>query len=380
MPTWDGKAPEKNLKSYLKALRFWRRDTVVPEHRQGVKLYKSLSTNGELRAAVDLLDEAVIMSPQGWEAIIKVVERTYGLYLEADAEITVHEAIFGTEKLKGESFLQYVSRKVTKLRELERVLGEMLPDKFKGAIVKRGAKLTEAQRSTLHTWVRGDLTMQVLVENMRRSGKPEDLAEVGKVFFEGESEEVDVFLTGDDSEGGELDFELDREYDEEEVQYILAYAQSYKDVRRDLADAKVNRGFKQGGKPAGKGGNSTGKGIRPRRTKEELLRRTRCFGCGEVGHMQRDCPRRSRGKGSSATLTTSSTSTTAPTFFCDGRSQASHSWAVEGIGQDMAVWMTVPAGEAIVDTGAQDGVCGVRAYDELKKRLADFGLKPPRKE
>ena len=231
---------------------------------------------------------------------------------------SVHEAIFGTEKLKGESFVQYVSRKVTKLRELERVLGEMLPDKFKGAIVKRGAKLTEVQRSTLHTWARGDLTMQVLVENMRRLGKPEDLAEVGKVFFEGESEEVDVFLTGDDSEGGDLDFELDREYDEEEVQYILAYAQSYKDVRRDLADAKVNRGFKQGGKPAGKGGNSTGKGIRPRRTKEELLRSARCFGRGKVGHMQRECPSRSRGKGSSATSTTSSTLTSAPAFFCDG--------------------------------------------------------------
>ena len=70
VPTWDGQSPEKNLKSYLRALRFWRRDTVVPEHRQGVKLYKSLSTNGELRAAVDLLDEEVIMGSQGWEAIV----------------------------------------------------------------------------------------------------------------------------------------------------------------------------------------------------------------------------------------------------------------------------------------------------------------------
>ena len=55
VPTWDGKAPEKNLKPYLKALRFWRRDAVVPEHRQCVKLYKSLNTNGELRAAVELV-------------------------------------------------------------------------------------------------------------------------------------------------------------------------------------------------------------------------------------------------------------------------------------------------------------------------------------
>ena len=154
VPTWDGKQPERTLRLYLRALRFWRKDTAVPFERHGTKLYKSLALNSELRAAVDLLEEEVITGPYGWEAIVKVIERTYSMYMEADLEIAVAEAIFGTEKVKGESFLQHVSRKATKLRELEGVLGENLPERFKGAVLKTGARLSEGQRATLHTWMR----------------------------------------------------------------------------------------------------------------------------------------------------------------------------------------------------------------------------------
>ena len=41
-PSWDGSDPARNLKKYLKALRFWKHDTVVPHERCGSKLYKSL--------------------------------------------------------------------------------------------------------------------------------------------------------------------------------------------------------------------------------------------------------------------------------------------------------------------------------------------------
>ena len=37
VPTWDGAQPEKHLKTYLRALRWWSHDTVVPKHKQGFK-------------------------------------------------------------------------------------------------------------------------------------------------------------------------------------------------------------------------------------------------------------------------------------------------------------------------------------------------------
>jgi cysteine synthase A len=89
VPTWDGKQPERTLRLYLRALRFWRKDTAVPFERHGTKLYKSLALNSELRAAVDLLEEEVITGPHpvtgDWldariERVQQILARTPGAF------------------------------------------------------------------------------------------------------------------------------------------------------------------------------------------------------------------------------------------------------------------------------------------------------------
>eukprot|EP00974_Lingulodinium_polyedra_P060608 5842881-Lingulodinium_polyedra.AAC.1 len=61
----------------------------------------------------------------------------------------MEEAIFLSERAKNDTFVQYTSQKVYRLRNLEAQLGEKLPDRLACLILKRGAALSDSQRQTL---------------------------------------------------------------------------------------------------------------------------------------------------------------------------------------------------------------------------------------
>ena len=166
VPTWDGKEPARNLRPYLRALQFWRHDTATPPVRQGAKLYKSLTVGSDLRAAAELIDDATILSERGFDAIVNAIKEAYTVYEELDTELIVEEAIYGSERQKGESFLAYTARKLPKLRTLENTLSTKLPTNLTGVILKRRANLTETQRATLHTWSRGNVSLDVVAAHL----------------------------------------------------------------------------------------------------------------------------------------------------------------------------------------------------------------------
>ena len=206
---------------------------------------------------------------------------------------------------------------------------------------------------------------------------------MAKTFFQddyGESEGPWEDEHGEEADDYDdlVEFDPDREYDEEEAIYLQALSQTYKEVRKDLSTAKVGRGFfKPGGSGGGKaaGGKGKGKsagckGSNPahRGSREELMKRTRCFNCGALGHISRDCkqPRKPQGSGGSGG---GKPSGGAPTFF-------------QFRGSDLVVLaegftgLAITPGQCLVDTGAQDGVCGSRAFEELTAVLREHGLQP----
>ena len=125
----------------------------------------------------------------------------------------------------------------------------------------------------------------------------------------------------------------DREYQEDEAQYIQAYHSAYADVRAQLRDARKQRGFvkprprtpstsgagrssdrgyrgqRRDGRSRPKGDSSrhnkfrsnskprTPKSDMVKGTAEDLVARTRCFNCQELGHLARNCPLKGGGKG-----------------------------------------------------------------------------------
>ena len=209
-----------------------------------------------------------------------------------------------------------------------------------------------------------------------------------------------------------LYFEADREFDEEEALYIWAYNDAYQqlsqelgahdpssfpayqDVRRELQARRKGRQFfrprEQKGTSKGKGrGKSTwsskssskgrgkkggagkGKGRGNRGTAEELLARTRCYGCGELGHFSRDCPN------SATNVTEGRTSF----VVSQGQGALNRTFMTAGspsLPATVSVFAGVrtQAGQGLVDSAAEEGVIGSGAFSRLRALLEQQGLRP----
>jgi hypothetical protein len=106
--------------------------------------------------------------------------------------------------------------------------------------------------------MRGDLELTLLIDNLTRLDRPEDLVESSRVMVTEHAWAAEALE--EEAESLELNFASDREYDEDEAMYIMAYAQSYKDVRRELTDSRNARGLDKGRGRGGRVGKAEGKG------------------------------------------------------------------------------------------------------------------------
>ena len=336
LPSWPGN-PE-SLRSWMCQLSLWELDNNTPKERWGLKIMQSFPEGSAPRRLCEAIDIGVLSSPQGYSAVLSAIVQKYGPYIEAVAPATTENFSYAGERSKQDTFATYIAAKEIALQELESNIGERLPSKIAGRILLKHAGLSDSQRESLAIKYQAMMTFEQAAAALRPLDRPEALVtKVARTFVTGASsqdvvdeewhddlEEEELQPDEEDGAGPESDgegnltymlFDPDQEYAEEEANYIWAYNSAYKDVRRELQSRRKGRNFfrpskgKGGvmkkGKTKGKrpskhrdrGGGSgfgRGQGGQLRGTPEDLLAKTRCFSCGELGHMSKECPNNDR--------------------------------------------------------------------------------------
>lgn len=79
-----------------------KHDTMVPPKRCGNKLCNAMPLGSMHRMPADLFPE------KGWDALISGTEDTYRAESELDFEVVVQDAVFGGDRLRTETFNQFV--------------------------------------------------------------------------------------------------------------------------------------------------------------------------------------------------------------------------------------------------------------------------------
>ncbi|CAK8990413.1 Integrase catalytic domain-containing protein, partial [Durusdinium trenchii] len=401
LPTWSGDVA--TLRSWLRQLTLWEMDNNLPRHKWGLKLLQAFGDQTPPRRIAEAVDLATLTSENGYAAILTAIMAKYGPYLEAAGPAAIEAFFYGTERNKNENLSSYVATKEIALQELESNLGEKLPPRIAGRILLRHANLSDAQREAMAVKYNALLTFEQAAAALRPLDRPDALVQkVTKNFAaastyvgaaEAEDDEEELIEDNDgheESEGPESDgqgnltyllFDPQEEYTEEEATYIWAYNSAYKDVRRELqARRKGRQFFKKGsGMPVqkkgktkgafkkGKGkGSSIGKG-RGRGTPDDLMSRTKCFSCGGLGHMSRDCPHQDAPQNF---------------FVCHGTGREQTRIYAVNVNPTVQKQLEIFAGvrtesfEAVVDTAAEEAVIGSNAMQRLRLALAQHGLQP----
>ena len=317
IPSWDGSPG--GLRSWLKALSFWESDNGTNKAKWGIKLYQNLS--GEAKKIADTISPDVLLTEKGYGAVLTALLTKYEPYLEAAGPVSVDTFLY-SGKRQSKTFTSFLARKEVQKQEMETQLGAHLHPLIAGRILLKQASLSEHQRQVLALKTNVLMEYDEVVRTLRPLDRLDTLARAGAISGAGGTNRTYLQAGEDEAEGGdyEEDFEEeteasnseededflqfeDKEYDEAEAIYV----QAYNDVRKDLRSRRKERGFVKHGRKANGGSPRKGrgkgrKGDRKRSptkqkkdefirgTEGELLARTRCFSCQELGHVSRNCP------------------------------------------------------------------------------------------
>ena len=98
IPTWNGNA--ETLRSWLKVLALWEFETTLPMNKRGIRLLQSFQENSQPRRIADTVPTQVLLSPQGYSAILTAIYERYAPYLEASAPRAIDKFLYEGESLK----------------------------------------------------------------------------------------------------------------------------------------------------------------------------------------------------------------------------------------------------------------------------------------
>ena len=329
LPSWNGSP--STLRSWLKLIALWEYESNVPVEKRGIKLLQSFPEGSQPRRIADTIPTEVLLSANGYGAILGALHQKYAPFLEATAPQAIDKFLFDGERQKGESFTSYIAAKTLAKQEMELQLGEVINDRLCGRILLKHANLNDLQREML--LLRGPMLrpFDEIANLLRPLDRPEMLARAQEpsssrnymitsdyyqdYYPDNPENEEDNETEGDpmdleswphedgdesascDENGNCLFYMEDREYQETEAIELKAYHLAYRDARRELQKRKTERGYVKHGRDPGrsKGGKKgvrrpfvkgRGKGKSKRKqsssrswkaNEEDLESRTRCW-------------------------------------------------------------------------------------------------------
>ena len=408
VPPWSG-APS-GLRSWLKQLGMWEQETTTPKSRWGIKLYSALGE--EARRIADVVPPETLTTEAGYAAILTTLMARYKPYLEAIGPQSVDNFVYSGDRARGETFAAFLSRKEVQKQELESQLGgEVLNPLVAGRILLRQAGLSEQQQQMIALKTHVLLSYEEVVNALRPLDRLETLSKaaalpgavpVQRTFLqagedadgtedEEEPEEEEEEYSDSELADDMLRFE-DREFDEAEAIYV----QAYNDVRKDLRTRKRERGFVRhrgngGGrrshtnkkpKGRGKGRKKDGHGRKDdstiKGTEAELMARTRCFSCQELGHISRNCPHRGSSKGTQKKqfVTVGGTGSSTSTYMFQQLQPMPFPPPQTTLMRAVYAGVRVRAFEGVVDTAAEEAVVGSQSFNGMREELRAAGLRP----
>ena len=408
VPPWSG-APS-GLRSWLKQLGMWEQETTTPKSRWGIKLYSALGE--EARRIADVVPPETLTTEAGYAAILTTLMARYKPYLEAIGPQSVDNFVYSGDRARGETFAAFLSRKEVQKQELESQLGgEVLNPLVAGRILLRQAGLSEQQQQMIALKTHVLLSYEEVVNALRPLDRLETLSKaaalpgavpVQRTFLqagedadgtedEEEPEEEEEEYSDSELADDMLRFE-DREFDEAEAIYV----QAYNDVRKDLRTRKRERGFVRhrgngGGrrshtnkkpKGRGKGRKKDGHGRKDdstiKGTEAELMARTRCFSCQELGHISRNCPHRGSSKGTQKKqfVTVGGTGSSTSTYMFQQLQPMPFPPPHTTLMRAVYAGVRVRAFEGVVDTAAEEAVVGSQSFNGMREELRAAGLRP----
>ena len=191
IPKWDGTHPAQRLRPWLKELRMWRQLTVAPSWRHGHMLMQSFPEHSWMRQLSGRIPEESILTDECWEIILREILTHMKPYLDIETKVLIEQTLYGTTRENKETFASYLTRKVTKNRDLSATLGYSktsckscgapcehkveIPEVIWAHILERGAHLTDEQRDRMNLWDSGAKTSERLTELLLRLDRKDHL-------------------------------------------------------------------------------------------------------------------------------------------------------------------------------------------------------------
>ena len=170
-PVWDGANPGEQLEPYIKLLKGWLATTKTLKTQRGMVILHY--ANGDLKVIINELEIEVLAAEDSGEQVLEHIQKNYFEYIDRKMPKAIEAALYSDKKSrkKGESMLQYVARKKTLFRELQKA-GAPLPDEMKGYLLLRDATLSDRARDTMETWTAGAYDWDTIEKYLKKLERP----------------------------------------------------------------------------------------------------------------------------------------------------------------------------------------------------------------
>ena len=388
-PGWPGWAMRRY---WVQSIQRWNKTTDLPVHKRADKVLRSLGW--ELQSEFEHLPESVLQSSAYLDVIVEIMNNKAGVREDDERRRAYRSAITDLQRHRDESLAQFAVRRMRDFAHASQY-GVIIPDPFKATLLREGAGLNDQNQQNLSTLLQGQdecpqavaralSRLDVRSDRMTGFAAGENAPEEDTGSYLGHIPEDEESLDEDD-----IAHELEA-LDLTEDQVLEVYAvldakrqrpRSWKENKEFKAELKKDRGAFVKGGPVGAGGRERrGELHRSGRTKmnkEQLKKISRCRICMKKGHWAEDCDANKNKKPVVAFAYSSSLQGGASAFSFITFQALYEAVREVQFKEDKSLpsFLTLPSGEAILDTGATQDLIGEVALQSIGIHLKSLGLK-----